>query len=241
MSNLSDIAIELVDSISRENDAAVIIERFSTAASHFGFNNFIMTGLPAYGEDVERLILKNAWPTAWSDRYREKKYFLSDPVSKMAFTSSRQYRWSEAREHHPSSTITRQIEAEARGIGLVDGLAFPVFDPHNWQAVVSLSSDRTLDLPDRDYALTYMMAAVAQGKVTELLRPMQKSVPDLTPREREVMTWLAAGKTQSETADILKVSHGTIKSHVEHVNRKLNTANTMQSIVRAVHSRQIIL
>ncbi len=223
------------------DSATFVLDAFSSATKAFGFNNFIITGLPAYGEDVETLILKNAWPAAWSDRYREKKFFLEDPVSRAAFTSSRQFRWSEARGLYPSTPVTRQIEGEAKDLGLVDGIAFPVFDPSNWQAVVSLSADHALDLPDKDYALVYMMAAIAQGKVSELLGDQRQSSAVLTPRERDVLTWLAHGKTRSETADILRVSVGTVKTHVEHINDKLGTANTMQAIARAVRGRQILL
>src|SRR5208282_6659126 len=46
----------------------------------YGFNSFIFTGLPTLGDDVESYIIKNAWPDEWTDRYREQRYFLKDPV-----------------------------------------------------------------------------------------------------------------------------------------------------------------
>lgn len=241
MPGMLDAALEFVDRTQQEKDATIILADFAAAVKLFGFNHFIMTGLPAYGEDVEKLVLENAWPEAWSNRYREGRYFFHDPVSRAAFSSTSQFRWSEARSRLPETPMTQQIEAEARGMGLVDGLVFPVFDPTNWQAVVSLSSDKPLALPDRDYALVYMMAAITQGKVAELLKPSGKNAPTLTVRERDVLTWLAHGKTRGETADILQVSLGTIKTHIEHINAKLGTANTMQAIARAVRARQIIL
>jgi DNA-binding CsgD family transcriptional regulator len=38
----------------------------------------------------------------------------------------------------------------------------------------------------------------------------------LTPREVEVMRWVARGKTNSEIAAVLYISPGTVRSHVEH-------------------------
>lgn len=43
----------------------------------------------------------------------------------------------------------------------------------------------------------------------------------LTPRETEVLTWLARGKTNRDIAEILGVSHRTVNKHLEHVFEKL--------------------
>ncbi len=43
----------------------------------------------------------------------------------------------------------------------------------------------------------------------------------LTPRETEVLTWLAKGKTNRDIADILGMSHRTVNKHLEHIYEKL--------------------
>lgn len=43
----------------------------------------------------------------------------------------------------------------------------------------------------------------------------------LTPREAEVLRWVAAGKTTREIACILKRSHHTIEKHRANIIRKL--------------------
>ncbi|MFN3617649.1 MAG: response regulator [Aquabacterium sp.] len=43
----------------------------------------------------------------------------------------------------------------------------------------------------------------------------------LTPREREVLTWVARGKTNRDIADILGMSHRTVNKHLEHIFEKL--------------------
>jgi DNA-binding CsgD family transcriptional regulator len=47
----------------------------------------------------------------------------------------------------------------------------------------------------------------------------------LTPRELEVLHWLAAGKANAEIGVILGVSVGTAKMHVEHILAKLGVEN----------------
>ena len=43
----------------------------------------------------------------------------------------------------------------------------------------------------------------------------------LTPRETEVLSWLAKGKTNRDMADILGLSHRTVNKHLEHIFEKL--------------------
>jgi DNA-binding NarL/FixJ family response regulator len=43
----------------------------------------------------------------------------------------------------------------------------------------------------------------------------------LTPRETEVLSWLAKGKTNRDIGEILGMSHRTVNKHLEHVFEKL--------------------
>ena len=43
----------------------------------------------------------------------------------------------------------------------------------------------------------------------------------LTPKQAEILLWVAQGKTNAETALILGISEGTVKKHLEHIFEKL--------------------
>lgn len=58
--------------------------------------------------------------------------------------------------------------------------------------------------------------ASRDSAATERLRQVA-----LTPRETEVLSWLAKGKTNRDIADILGMSHRTVNKHLEHVFEKL--------------------
>ena len=57
---------------------------------------------------------------------------------------------------------------------------------------------------------------------------------DLTPRELEVLDWLARGLDNSEIANALFLSQHTIKNHVSSILIKLQVENRIQAAVRAV-------
>jgi DNA-binding CsgD family transcriptional regulator len=61
----------------------------------------------------------------------------------------------------------------------------------------------------------------------------------LSGREAEVMTWVAQGKTNAETAAILKLSRRTVDKHLEHIFRKLGVETRMAAaaLVWAVASQ----
>jgi DNA-binding NarL/FixJ family response regulator len=56
--------------------------------------------------------------------------------------------------------------------------------------------------------------------VQQAAPPHRPEVP-LTPRETEVLSWLAKGKTNRDIAEILGMSHRTVNKHLEHIFEKL--------------------
>ena len=63
--------------------------------------------------------------------------------------------------------------------------------------------------------------------------------PLLTPREREVLTWVAQGKSAWEIGEILRIGKRTVDEHVQTATRKLNAANRVQAVAIALRERII--
>ncbi len=60
------------------------------------------------------------------------------------------------------------------------------------------------------------------------------ALPDtVTPREREVLALVAAGKTNHEIAEQLHIGIGTAKTHVAHLLAKLQARDRVQLVIRA--------
>jgi DNA-binding CsgD family transcriptional regulator len=56
---------------------------------------------------------------------------------------------------------------------------------------------------------------------------------DLTDREREILEWVAVGKTNQEIAEILWVAPSTIRKHLENVYAKLGVHTRTAAVARA--------
>jgi DNA-binding NarL/FixJ family response regulator len=63
----------------------------------------------------------------------------------------------------------------------------------------------------------------------------------LTEREREVLTWVARGKTSAEIAMILGVRERTVNFHCDHAIRRLDVVNRTQAVAAAMAQRLIAL
>lgn len=56
----------------------------------------------------------------------------------------------------------------------------------------------------------------------------------LTVREREILRWLTAGKSNAEIGAILRISPRTVHKHLERVFRKLGVENRTAAVMRAL-------
>jgi DNA-binding CsgD family transcriptional regulator len=64
-------------------------------------------------------------------------------------------------------------------------------------------------------------------KQARTVAPKSLGALGLSGREAEVMTWIAQGKTNAETATILKLSRRTVDKHLEHIYSKLGVETRM--------------
>jgi DNA-binding CsgD family transcriptional regulator len=58
----------------------------------------------------------------------------------------------------------------------------------------------------------------------------------LTPREQEVLMWVARGKTAWETAQILHIAKRTVDEHVQRIIRKLGAVNRTHAVAIALQN-----
>lgn len=61
----------------------------------------------------------------------------------------------------------------------------------------------------------------------------------LTPREREVLSWMAKGKSYTQIADMLYVDKETIRSHIKNIYGKLEVHSKADAIEKATQDKLI--
>jgi DNA-binding NarL/FixJ family response regulator len=100
-------------------------------------------------------------------------------------------------------------------------------------------------LPDGRALVARRLGEVALGETMWLLglRPAGEASASrltsaaLTPRETEVLSWIAKGKTNRDVAEILGMSPRTVNKHLEHVFEKLGVET--RAAAAALASREL--
>lgn len=98
-------------------------------------------------------------------------------------------------------------------------------------------------LTERDSVLVSILTPHLHGAVAELMRrgparagTVRDGSSALSEREREVLTWVQAGKTNYEIGLILGISEFTVKNHMKRICAKLDAGNRAHAIAKAVHA-----
>jgi LuxR family transcriptional regulator, quorum-sensing system regulator BjaR1 len=141
------------------------------------------------------------------------------------------------------SKTEKAVMNEAREFGADDGMVVPIIT----KSGIGLFSacGRLPNLSPRARAALEIVAiyshqALSRASNREGRQRQQTNTP-LTQREREIMTWVATGKSDDEIADILSISRETVTTHVENAKRKLGAARRTYAIVQALRLGEIAL
>lgn len=86
--------------------------------------------------------------------------------------------------------------------------------------------------PSSDGSLILLLAEHRVGGAPSKPATARARQYGLTPREAEVLDWLAEGKTNPEIATILDISPRTVQKHLEHAFQKLSVENRSAAILR---------
>ncbi|RPH64167.1 MAG: LuxR family transcriptional regulator [Burkholderiales bacterium] len=134
-----------------------------------------------------------------------------------------------------------------RRVGLDHAIALPVYV--DARLLVSFVLNRTrLDFSDRDRAVLdlvrgslaalYRRAALAPTRQLAASASAASAIAAapfaLSPREREVLQWVAAGKTDREIATILGISHRTVHKHLQRIYTVLGVETRTAAVMRAL-------
>jgi DNA-binding CsgD family transcriptional regulator len=234
---LSETGFELVEHLERQEDIPSLLASFQRLVLAYGLDCFCI-GDPSHPE-VRRDDRRwgATWPVFWYRRYIEQNHLVHDPIVVRLNRSPTPFRWSETRAG--AGREARRVLDEAAEFGLKDGLALAV---HAEGSVGGVSiAARHYDLSPRQQAGLQLAAYYLHARVAGLrAKGAPRARRGLTPRERECLNWVAAGKTDWEIAQILSISEQTAHGYVQNALIKLGARTRAQAVALALLSAQIL-
>ncbi|KQN78399.1 LuxR family transcriptional regulator [Devosia sp. Leaf64] len=230
-----------IELLQRQEDADGIHKVVSDTIGHYGFERFIISGLPDRGVDVRPFVLLSGWDDEWYKRYTNLGYVHLDPVARNCFATTLPFDWSDAPYDRAGDPQARRVMDEAHDFGMNEGLCVPVHLEGGMQGVVSLVG-RTDWLSEQQRLELHMLALYAHGRL-RFLNTVQtdRRRRAISPREAEVLKWVASGKTAADIAEITGLSARTVNQHCENAQRRLGTNNRLHTVVEAIRHKLIAL
>lgn len=232
-------ALEFVDAVDTAPSTDAVTNLFKNCIAQAGFNAYVMCGLPDSQTEFRNRIIANGWPEEWLAVYLRDNLAKDDPVERHCLRTVEPFDWSRAPFDAENEPKAHEVMRRAADFRMAEGYCVPIHYGDGSGAAVSIAGERP-DLGRGVRAAMHLMALYAHHAVRGLLRPAPARLPGvLTEREREVLRWAAAGKTDWEISVILRISRRTAHAHMQNAARKLNAVNRVSTIVRALRTGEI--
>jgi len=166
------------------------------------------------------------FPREWTKRYLEAQHIRHDMVTRHSATAMRPFLWSEIPNLRNMSQRQRQVFDEASEFKLTNGGTVPLTGPGLAKALFVVSNFSLSEAAfeklflERRHEVQLIGSYAHERMMAVGLNNPPPAPARLTPRETEIMTYTAVGKTAWDISVILGVSEDTVKEHISNVCQK---------------------
>lgn len=182
-------------------------------------------------------VLLTTYPDRWILEYQQRGFLEIDPVRRALAYTNRAVQWRAAPgAGNPEAVAFFQAANDA---GLADGLTIPVHGVAGYRGYVSFAGPTTVLLTQEDEDALYLFA-VYLHEVGRRLNGMDSYssadavTVELTDREREILSWVLEDLSDEAIGKQLKITHRTVRFHVENAARKLGVQGRHAAANRAL-------
>ena len=177
----------------------------------------------------------NTWPIEWLLQYQSNDYVRHDLAPTIARLTAHPFTWREAMQGKEQSQAQIDFSKWVGSLGVVDALAVPIHYPGADLGLCVSVADHPIEDPHERLALhTASLYAHQRCRALGGLTEASSVKAPLTPRELECLRWVLQGKSDTDIAKILSISHTTVHFHIEQVKKKLGVKTRTQAAAMIV-------
>jgi LuxR family quorum sensing-dependent transcriptional regulator len=233
--------LDFVERLQRLTDYDDICRLIMKEMEWFGFSCVTSFSVPGPGKTLKDCLWLNNRPQDYIDHYSEQNYILRDPVVTEFRRTLMPYSWNDVRRTRPLKKPERNIIDEASEWGARDGFMIPIvsasgsmsgFCPCGYEPNLSTRARAALEVIGI-YSHLALKRAVLQQERDEMTHT------PLSPREREILQWVAIGKSDDEIGEILQISTATVTEHINRAKTKLDAMRRTYAVVQALRFGEI--
>jgi DNA-binding CsgD family transcriptional regulator len=201
--------------------------RFGAVVGEFGDFHYAIGRFRPHTPRDQGVILVN-YPTAWQKHYNSNRYIDIDPTID-AIDRDTPYAWEEL----SNLDVRRQrLLEDLRDLGVGGGITVPIHMADGTTFLASFAAS-TPGAAQHFRPLLSLVSAQFLERHAALSAAPEASI-QLTPRQRDCLTWTARGKSAWEIGVLLGVTENTVNFHVKNACAKLGSSGRMLGVVRAI-------
>jgi len=228
--------------LAADNDVAAF-NCVREAGALWGFDG-LMIGGRLWDETSPRL---SSWDVAFQDRHFSPHGLPLNPAAQRATFRQSGFWWNWPEPWRNAED--KSLLADARTVGIQSAYSLPLFDAFGLVAIFHFSSPHPNSgiLHSHTGPLTHfarLFLFLCQGKEAVRTDHSEKTGGDdqspispLSPREIDVLSWVARGASNERIAEYLGISHNAVEFHLGNIFDKLEVANRTAAVVKAMRSQ----
>ncbi len=177
------------------------------------------------------------YPNDWVEHYSAADLQKFDPTIHMSVRSIAPVDWGRFQR----DTNYNKVFIAGKDFGIPNvGVSVPIRGPYGDVGLLSVcrnsKNDQWSKLKQKIMGELQVAAVHMHDNVMSSgLLPDALTQPVLSQREKEILQWVAVGKSQQDIGDILCISHRTVEVHLRSGREKLKALTTSQAVGRAVN------
>ena len=176
------------------------------------------------------------YPAEWVALYDDDPEFRRhDPIADYVICAGKVMSWSEAIEAQTLSPEQEAFVAAMHEHGLIHGIAAPMYGPRGSEAYFTFSIGRQttdIDAPLVEELIGF--ASTMHKQIVGLVDIKNEDVPQFSKREKEVLVWIARGKSNLDISTILGVSNATVGTYVSRIFQKLGVNSRIAATIKGL-------
>ncbi len=220
--------------IETATDLAELDKVMAEVTKAIGFDFYAIGHHVDWGDGEKEAVRLYNYPEEWVEFYDGHHLGGLDPVHRAASRTDEAFLWSKAAEYIEFSSRDHSHMQLAEQHGLGQGFTVPTHVPGEFQGSCSFAATQGRVLREDSLLLARLIAPDAFKAAKALIgyRGIAAHLrgPGLTPRQRECLTWVAAGKTDWEIGQIVGIKERSVRKHVEDAMKRLGAVRRPQAV-----------
>ncbi len=237
----SDLLLETIDRIEAQSNKIGVFEIVLEFGKRYGFEYVTIGQLihPSLQDiDYADLGVSN-YPAEFQQKYMKENFLLHDPVISHALVAQDAFAWAGLIDG--ATKRGRTVFEESKAFGMPEGLTVPIHLQDRTPGLVSYAGQGR-DLTPADIEILELIAVHSYSRLLDIYEANKKDKRiKLTPREVDVLHYVACGKTDMEIGQLLNLGHHSVKDHLANARKKMGAANRAHCVLIAIRDGHIIL